>query len=59
MEEDLSQYLDYSQILIDFNSQVWKYKHDQGLSLKEEVKMEVPKELDIFKDDLVIMHNLK
>jgi valyl-tRNA synthetase len=59
MEEEFSQYLDYSQLLIDFNSQVWKYKHDHSLSLKEEVKIKVPKELDIFKDDLVIMHNLK
>jgi valyl-tRNA synthetase len=59
MEEELSQYLDYSQILIDFNSQVWKYKHDHSLSLKDEVTMAVPKELEIFKDVLVTMHNLK
>lgn len=59
MEEDFSRYLDYSQNLIDFNSLVWKYKHDHNLSLKDEVKMAVPKKLKIFKDVLVTMHNLK
>jgi len=47
-----------TQQLINFNSNVWKMKKDKGLSLKAEIKVEIPKELKIFKEDLIKMHNL-
>ena len=47
-----------SESVIDFNSTVWNAKKEKGLSLKDSIKIEIPKELDIFKKDLVAMHNL-
>ncbi|MHA1820642.1 MAG: valine--tRNA ligase [Promethearchaeota archaeon] len=58
-ESDVSSFIDYSQKLMDFNSEVWKYKHDQKMSLKEAVEKEIPQDLKIFEDDLVRMHNIK
>ena len=37
---------------------VWNTKKEKGLSLKDSIKIEIPKELDIFKKDLVAMHHL-
>ena len=42
----------------EFNSKVWNTKKEKGLSLKDSIKIEIPKELDIFKKDLAAMHNL-
>ncbi len=47
-----------TQQLMEFNSNIWKTKKDKGLSLKSEIKIEIPKELKIFKKDLIKMHNL-
>ena len=49
-----------SQLIIDFNSSVWKKKKDNGLSLKSAISgVEIPKELEIISVALVRMHNLE
>jgi len=53
--EDLTK---HTQAISEFNSKVWNAKKEKGLSLKDSIKIESPKELDIFKKDLVAMHNL-
>ena len=53
--EDLTK---HTQAISEFNSKVWNAKKEKGLSLKDSIKIEIPKELDIFKKDLVAMHNL-
>jgi valyl-tRNA synthetase len=53
--EDLTQ---HTQAISDFNSKVWNAKKEKGLSLKDSIKIEIPKELEIFKKDLVAMHHL-
>jgi valyl-tRNA synthetase len=45
--------------LLEFNSAVWKAKKDRGMSLAEEIEIEIPKELKVFSDDLVRMHNVR
>ena len=54
--EDLTQ---HTQTISDFNSKVWNEKKEKGLSLKDSIKIEIPKELEIFKKDLVAMHHLE
>ncbi len=54
--EDLTQ---HTQAISDFNSKVWNEKKEKGLSLKDSIKIEIPKELEIFKKDLVAMHHLE
>jgi valyl-tRNA synthetase len=44
--------------IIDFNSKVWNQKKDKGLSLKDSIKFSIPSNLEIFKKDLIAMHNL-
>jgi len=53
--EDLTK---HTQAISEFNSKVWNAKKEKGLSLKDSIKIEIPKELDVFKKDLVAMHNL-
>ena len=48
----------HTQAISEFNSKVWNAKKEKGLSLKDSIKIEIPKELDVFKKDLVAMHNL-
>ncbi len=47
-----------TQQLIEFNTQIWKTKKEKGMSLKAEIKTEVPKELKMFEKDLKSMHNM-
>ena len=42
-----------------FNEKVWKIKKEKGISLKEEIKLNVPIELKNFESDLIFMHHLK
>ena len=44
--------------LINFNTKIWKTKKDKGLTLKDEIKAKIPKELEIFEKDLRKMHNI-
>jgi len=53
--EDLTK---HTQAISEFNSKVWNTKKEKGLSLKDSIKIEIPKELEIFKKDLIAMHNL-
>jgi valyl-tRNA synthetase len=53
--EDLTK---HTQNISEFNSKVWNAKKEKGLSLKDSIKIEIPKELDVFKKDLTAMHNL-
>jgi valyl-tRNA synthetase len=45
--------------ILEFNSKVWNLKKEKGLSLKDEIEVEIPKELKIFEKDLRAMHNIK
>ena len=48
-----------TKIIIEFNSQIWKKKKEQSLSLNAEFKAEIPMELEMFKEDLRAMHHLR
>jgi len=54
--EDLTQ---HTQTISEFNSKVWNEKKEKGLHLPDSIKIEIPKELEIFKKDLVAMHHLE
>ena len=45
--------------LTEFNSKIWDEKKKKGLSLKDEIAAEIPKELKIFEKDLTAMHKIK
>ena len=44
--------------ILAFNSAVWSKKKEKNVSLKDPVKLEIPKELNDLKEDLTTMHNL-
>ena len=44
--------------IAEFNSKVWNEKKSQNLSLKDSIKIEIPKILEPFKKDLKSMHHL-
>jgi valyl-tRNA synthetase len=45
--------------LVEFNSNVWNTKKERGLSLRDELEMNIPNELKPFKKDLIAMHKIK
>jgi valyl-tRNA synthetase len=49
----------YTKEIIEFNSKVWNEKKNKGLSLKDSIEITIPSNLEIFKKDLIAMHNLK
>jgi valyl-tRNA synthetase len=58
--------ISYTTSIMDFNSMVWNKKKEtisektgKPLSLKDCIDIAVPSELEIFKKDLQMMHNLK
>jgi valyl-tRNA synthetase len=53
-----SKYLELTESLIAFNSKVWNEKKARGLSLKDKINIDIPDELNPFKPDLVLMHNI-
>jgi valyl-tRNA synthetase len=53
--EDFSK---YTSILLEFNSLVWRKKKELDISLKDRIKIEIPEELKIFENELIIMHNI-
>ena len=57
-QESNEDFTQHTQAISEFNSKVWNEKKEKGLSLKDSIKTEIPKELEIFKKDLVAMHNL-
>ena len=58
-EESNDDLTKHTQAISEFNSKVWNEKKQKGLSLKDSIKIEIPKELEIFKKDLVAMHHLE
>jgi len=44
--------------LLEFNTSVWKRKKERGLSLKSEIRINIPEELKLFEKDLRTMHNI-
>lgn len=45
--------------IMQFNSEVWKTKRENNISLKEPIKgIAIPKELSSYKEDLIACHNL-
>ena len=47
--------------LTNFNAVIWKYKKEKCVALSQELTAMVyaPRELEVFKDDLVAMHRIK
>jgi len=46
--------------IMEFNRMVWKMKKEKGISLKNPISgIEIPKELESFKQDLIACHNLE
>jgi len=52
-------YTKYTKPITEFNTAVWAFKKSQNLSLKDEVKYDVPRELKLFERDLKAMHRLR
>jgi len=48
-----------TQKIVEFNSTVWNEKKEKGLSLKESIEKEIPKELKSFEKDFKAMHNIR
>lgn len=44
--------------IMDFNTKIWKIKKDKKLTLKDQIKIKIPKDLQIFEKDLKRMHNI-
>jgi valyl-tRNA synthetase len=49
----------YTKQISDFNSLVWNTKKEKGVSLKEPISINIPHELELFRKDLVLMHNIQ
>lgn len=49
----------FTKAITEFNSNVWNKKKEQNLSLKDEIKIEIPAELGQFAKDLKAMHNIR
>ena len=56
--ENIEAQSDITKEVTKFNSKVWNEKKSQSLSLKDSIKIEIPKILEPFKKDLKSMHNL-
>ncbi len=44
--------------ITEFNSTVWNNKRSQGLSLKDQIEIDIPATLAPFRSDLIAMHNI-
>ena len=54
-----SGFLNLTNHVIEFNSEVWKLKKDNGISLNTEIpNVKIPKELEILSDSLIRMHRI-
>ena len=56
--ENIEEQTHITKEISEFNSKVWNEKKSQNLSLKDSIKIEIPKILEPFKKDLKSMHNL-
>ena len=50
---------EFTSNILEFNSKVWNEKKYLKISLKDEIKTEIPKDLKLFEKDLRAMHNIK
>jgi len=57
--ENYEDWTEFTQSIVEFNSNVWNKKKDLGLSLKDSVDFDIPSDLSQFTKDLKAMHNLK
>ncbi|HII34786.1 MAG TPA: class I tRNA ligase family protein [Candidatus Thalassarchaeaceae archaeon] len=56
---DVTTYLSITNDLINFNSEIWKMKKDQGLSLKSDISnIDIPQSLTQLKSSLILMHSI-
>lgn len=53
-----NRFLELGRKITDFNSMVWAEKKRSGLSLRDEIKINIPQELEPFKADLIKMHGI-
>ena len=54
-----SEFLNLTNHVIEFNSEVWKLKKGNGISLNTEIpNVKIPKELEILSDSLIRMHRI-
>ncbi len=59
-KERETKYAELTENITDFNHKIWKEKKDQNISLSAEIEnIEIPKELEPFKEDLKEMHNIR
>ena len=59
-KERETKYAELTEEITEFNHMVWKKKKDQNISLSAEIEdVEIPEELEPFKEDLKEMHNIK
>jgi valyl-tRNA synthetase len=65
VEKEYDVFVSSTHHIIKFNSEIWNKKKEtlsnitnKPLSLKDPIKTEVPSELESFKDDLIMMHNI-
>jgi valyl-tRNA synthetase len=56
---EVEDFSSYTEKLVEFNSLVWKEKKRKGLSLKDPIKMKIPKEIQMFEKELKAMHNIE
>ena len=55
----VSELLDLTPLLIEFNSNVWKIKKDAGISLNTEISdVSIPERLHILEKSLIRMHRI-
>jgi valyl-tRNA synthetase len=54
--EDMSK---FTKEIADFNSRVWNEKKSKGLSLKDQITLEIPESLKPFVGDLIPMHRIE
>ncbi len=60
LEERETRYGELTEEIMEFNHEVWKKKKDKDISLSAEIEgVEIPEELEPFKEDLIEMHNIK
>jgi valyl-tRNA synthetase len=49
----------FTKEIADFNSRVWNEKKSKGLSLKDQITLEIPESLKPFVGDLIPMHRIE
>ena len=58
-DENGDYYVELGKKIMDFDGRVWNAKKEKGISLKNEISVEIPVEIKTVEKDLVAMHNIK